>query len=76
MFFGFSTKLNFMLFLLIEFIEGWALCQLEVMECKKIPWPDAVTEDNYGIEDCEWPSKDYAYECKVNLLTGRTHQVI
>ncbi|KAF2304646.1 hypothetical protein GH714_037257 [Hevea brasiliensis] len=55
--------------------KGWHLCQLEVLECKKVPWPDAVTEEKYSIEDCGWPSKDYAYECKINLLTGRTHQI-
>ncbi|KAH9796435.1 RNA pseudouridine synthase 6 [Citrus sinensis] len=55
--------------------EGWYLCQLEVMECKKVPWPDATVGKAYSIEDCGWPSRDYAYECKIKLLTGRTHQV-
>ncbi|XP_021597322.1 RNA pseudouridine synthase 6, chloroplastic isoform X2 [Manihot esculenta] len=59
-----------------EFIKGWNLCQLEVLECKKVPWPDAITEETYSVEDCGWPSKDYAYECKINLLTGRTHQLL
>lgn len=45
------------------------------MECKKVPWPSSVIEEEYGVEDCGWPSKDYAYECKINLLTGKTHQV-
>lgn len=45
------------------------------MECRKIPWPSSVTEKKYCIEDSHWPSKDFAYECKINLLTGRTHQV-
>lgn len=58
-----------------DFIERWSLCQLEVMECKEVPWPNAVVEEKYCVEDCRWPSKDYAYECKINLLTGRTHQV-
>ncbi|XP_015574301.1 RNA pseudouridine synthase 6, chloroplastic isoform X2 [Ricinus communis] len=58
-----------------EFIEGWYLCQLEVLECRKVPWPDTVTEEKYSVEDCGWPSKDFAYECKINLLTGRTHQI-
>ncbi|WCJ20255.1 hypothetical protein M5689_002502 [Euphorbia peplus] len=58
-----------------EFVKGWDLCQLEVLECKTIPWPDAVTEEEYSISDCGWPSKDYGYECKINLLTGRTHQI-
>ncbi|KAH7857362.1 hypothetical protein Vadar_011853 [Vaccinium darrowii] len=58
-----------------EFIEGWPLCQLEVLECKKVPWPNSVTQEKYCVEDCGWPSKDFAYECKINLLTGRTHQI-
>ncbi|KAK9227196.1 hypothetical protein WN943_012245 [Citrus x changshan-huyou] len=58
-----------------DFIKGWYLCQLEVMECKKVPWPDATVGKAYSIEDCGWPSRDYAYECKIKLLTGRTHQV-
>ncbi|XP_052183894.1 RNA pseudouridine synthase 6, chloroplastic [Diospyros lotus] len=58
-----------------DFTKGWYLCQLEVLECKKIPWPSSETEDKYYVEDCGWSSKDFAYECKVNLLTGRTHQI-
>ncbi|KAL6992741.1 hypothetical protein U1Q18_010856 [Sarracenia purpurea var. burkii] len=58
-----------------DFTKGWHLCQLEVLECKKVPWPKSVTENKYHVEDCGWPSKDFAYECKINLLTGRTHQV-
>lgn len=58
-----------------DFVKGWYLCQLEVLECKKVPWPDALTEKKYSIEDCGWPGKDFAYECKIDLLTGRTHQV-
>ncbi|WCJ20254.1 hypothetical protein M5689_002501 [Euphorbia peplus] len=58
-----------------EFVKGWSLCQLEVLECKKVPWPDAITEEEYSISDCGWSSKDCAYECKINLLTGRTHQI-
>ncbi|KDP20778.1 hypothetical protein JCGZ_21249 [Jatropha curcas] len=58
-----------------EFMQGWQLCQLEILECKKVPWPDARTMEKYSVEDCGWSSKDYAYECKINLLTGRTHQI-
>ncbi|KAJ4838702.1 hypothetical protein Tsubulata_003140 [Turnera subulata] len=58
-----------------EYIKGWHLCQLEVMECKEVPWPNAAIEQKYCVEDCAWPSKDHAYECKINLLTGRTHQI-
>ncbi|CAK9171592.1 unnamed protein product [Ilex paraguariensis] len=57
-----------------EFVKGWQLCQLDVLECRKVPWPNALIEKKYGIVDCGWPSKDFAYECKINLLTGRTHQ--
>lgn len=58
-----------------DFVEGWYLCKLEIMECRKLPWPSSVTEKKYCIEDSHWPSKDFAYECKINLLTGRTHQI-
>lgn len=58
-----------------EFIKGWHLCRLEVIECRKVPWPTTAVQDKYCIEDCGWPSQDYAYECKINLLTGRTHQI-
>ncbi|KAJ8761892.1 hypothetical protein K2173_005603 [Erythroxylum novogranatense] len=58
-----------------DFVESWQLCQLEVLECKQIPWPNAATKEDYCVEDCGWPSRDYAYECKINLLTGRTHQI-
>lgn len=58
-----------------DFVKGWYLCQLEVLECKKVPWPNAVVEQKYSVEDCGWPSKEFAYECRINLLTGRTHQI-
>ncbi|KAM1005106.1 hypothetical protein ACFX2J_005182 [Malus domestica] len=58
-----------------DFMERWSLCQLEVMECKEVPWPSSVVEQKYCVEDCGWPSREYAYECKSNLPTGRTHQV-
>jgi hypothetical protein len=56
-------------------IERWSLCKLEVMECKEVPWPNSVIEEKHGVEDSGWPSKGCAYECKINLLTGKTHQV-
>ncbi|XP_075513767.1 RNA pseudouridine synthase 6, chloroplastic [Primulina tabacum] len=58
-----------------DFVDGWHLCQLEVLECRKVPWPNSMIEENNGIEDCGWPAKNFAYECKINLLTGRTHQI-
>ncbi|KAI4298659.1 hypothetical protein L6164_032192 [Bauhinia variegata] len=58
-----------------DFLKGWHLCQLEVMECRKVTWPSAVILDKYCIDDSGWPSQDYAYECKINLLTGKTHQI-
>ncbi|XP_068644374.1 RNA pseudouridine synthase 6, chloroplastic [Aristolochia californica] len=58
-----------------DFVKGWHLCQLEVLECKEVPWPSTAIEESYCIEDCGWPNKDVAYECKINLLTGRTHQI-
>nr|GMC78694.1 RNA pseudouridine synthase 6, chloroplastic isoform X1 [Ipomoea batatas] len=58
-----------------DFVKGWQICKLEVLECKKIPWPKSSIEREYSIENCGWPSKEFAYECKIDLLTGRTHQV-
>ncbi|KAF8391509.1 hypothetical protein HHK36_023814 [Tetracentron sinense] len=58
-----------------DFIKGWYLCQIEVLDCKEVPWPSSIIEEKYCVDDCGWPSKDVAYECKINLLTGRTHQV-
>ncbi|KAL8492403.1 hypothetical protein ACS0TY_023840 [Phlomoides rotata] len=58
-----------------DFIDGWHLCQLEVLECNKVSWPNKLIEEKYKIEDCGWPSQDFAYECQINLLTGRTHQI-
>ncbi|KGN64541.1 RNA pseudouridine synthase 6, chloroplastic [Cucumis sativus] len=56
-------------------IDGWIICQLEVLECREVSWPDADIEAKYRVEDCGWPSKKKAYECRINLLTGRTHQI-
>lgn len=58
-----------------QYIERWLLCRLEVLDCKEVPWPNSSVEERYRIEDCGWPTKDIAYECTVNLLTGRTHQI-
>ncbi|CAH9116065.1 unnamed protein product [Cuscuta epithymum] len=58
-----------------DFIKGWQMCKLEVLECKKIPWPRSSIEREYNIENGGWPSKEFAYECTINLLTGRTHQI-
>ncbi|KAL6538610.1 hypothetical protein OROGR_012598 [Orobanche gracilis] len=58
-----------------DFITGWHLCQLEVLDCRKVSWPDNIIEKKNSIEDCGWPTKEYAYECRINLLTGRTHQI-
>ncbi|GMH05324.1 hypothetical protein Nepgr_007164 [Nepenthes gracilis] len=58
-----------------DHMKGWHLCQLEVLDCKEVPWPNCVLEESFGIEDCAWPVKSSAYECTINLLTGRTHQI-
>ncbi|KAJ7946266.1 RNA pseudouridine synthase 6 chloroplastic [Quillaja saponaria] len=58
-----------------DYVKGWHMCQLEVIECRKVPWPSTVVQKKYCIEDCGWLKEGYAYECKINLLTGRTHQI-
>ncbi|CAL5392680.1 unnamed protein product [Camellia sinensis] len=35
----------------------------------------SLKDEKYCVEDCGWPLKEFAYECKINLLTGRTHQI-
>ncbi|OAY73160.1 RNA pseudouridine synthase 6, chloroplastic [Ananas comosus] len=56
-------------------IGRWHLCQLEVLECNEVPWPNSHIRKIHNIEDCGWPSQESAYECKINLVTGKTHQV-
>ncbi|XP_021719665.1 RNA pseudouridine synthase 6, chloroplastic-like [Chenopodium quinoa] len=58
-----------------ECIDRWLLCRLEVLDCKEVPWPNSSIREKYQIEDCGWPVKNLAYECTVDLLTGRTHQI-
>lgn len=57
------------------FAERWQICELEVLECKEVPWPDAAVKAKNCIKDPGWSPKEVAYECKVKLLTGRTHQI-
>lgn len=54
---------------------GWARCELEVLECKEVLWPATEAEAKYRIKDSGWETKKFAYECKVEILTGRTHQI-
>ncbi|KAI5074552.1 hypothetical protein GOP47_0010513 [Adiantum capillus-veneris] len=56
-------------------LPGWAECELEVLECKEVPWPAPEVEARYRVQNMGWQAKSVAYECKVQLLTGRTHQV-
>ncbi|KAK6932337.1 hypothetical protein RJ641_001961, partial [Dillenia turbinata] len=57
------------------FIKRWHWCQLEVLECKKVPWPISLIKEKYCIEDSSWLNKEFAYECKISILTGKTYQV-
>ena len=56
-------------------MPGWAKCQLEVLECEEISWPSPEVEATYRVQNAGWERKKSAYECKVKLITGRTHQV-
>ena len=60
----------------VDFIEKWHFCQLEVLACREVPWPSAGIERKNSIEGCGWPLQNVAYECKIKLLSGKTHQVI
>lgn len=57
-------------------MPGWGRCELEVLECREVPWPASEVEASYHIQNQGWEAKDVAYECKVQLFTGRTHQVL
>uniref|UniRef100_A0A804MTQ6 Pseudouridine synthase RsuA/RluA-like domain-containing protein n=1 Tax=Zea mays TaxID=4577 RepID=A0A804MTQ6_MAIZE len=56
-------------------IERWHLCQMEVLDCSKVPWPSSSIRKAYNVNGCGWPQQEAAYECKINLLTGKTHQI-
>ncbi|KAH8957014.1 hypothetical protein BDL97_07G070700 [Sphagnum fallax] len=54
---------------------GWFHCELEVQNCKQVPWPSPAIQEQFLIGDCGWVSSSNAYECPIRLLTGRTHQI-
>lgn len=56
-------------------IGGWYLCQMEILECKKVPWPKSLITKVHKVDNCGWPKQEAAYECKINLMTGKTHQI-
>ncbi|EPS61068.1 hypothetical protein M569_13732 [Genlisea aurea] len=58
-----------------DFISGWHMCRLEVLECRKVRWPSEIAQRKQNVDDCGWPNRESAYECKINLLTGKTHQI-
>ncbi|XP_062189694.1 RNA pseudouridine synthase 6, chloroplastic-like isoform X1 [Phragmites australis] len=58
-----------------DHIGGWYLCQMEILDCMKVPWPSSLIRKVYNVNDCGWPQQEAAYECKINLLTGKTHQI-
>ena len=75
-FFDNWDSIDYEIFIIVDIIGGWHLCQLEVLECKEVMWPAAKVMETHNVEDCGWPFKKVAYECKINLLTGKTHQVL
>jgi len=58
-----------------DHIGKWYLCQMEVLDCKKVTWPNSLIRKAYSVNDCGWPQQEAAYECRINLLTGKTHQI-
>jgi hypothetical protein len=48
---------------------------MEILECKKVPWPKPLITKVHKVDNCGWPKQEAAYECKINLMTGKTHQV-
>eukprot|EP00850_Spirogloea_muscicola_P013126 SM000087S23408 [mRNA] locus=s87:473091:475448:- [translate_table: standard] len=61
-----------------EPLEGWLRCQLEVMECRAVPWPSMQALQHAGITSSSSDAagrQHQAFECVVRLVTGRTHQI-
>ncbi|XP_052163341.1 RNA pseudouridine synthase 6, chloroplastic [Oryza glaberrima] len=58
-----------------DHIKGWHVCQMEILDCKKVPWPSSLIRKVHKVDNCGWPQQEAAYECKINLLTGKTHQI-
>ncbi|KAF6999632.1 hypothetical protein CFC21_015631 [Triticum aestivum] len=58
-----------------DHIERWHLCQMEILDCKKVPWPKPLITKVHKVDNCGWPKQEAAYECKINLMTGKTHQI-
>ncbi|EFJ05993.1 hypothetical protein SELMODRAFT_136149, partial [Selaginella moellendorffii] len=54
---------------------GWQLCVMHVLECKQVPWPSEAALSEYQVQPCGWTKSKFAYECRVKLLTGLTHQL-
>jgi 23S rRNA-/tRNA-specific pseudouridylate synthase len=48
---------------------------MEILDCKKVPWPSSLIRKVHKVDNCGWPQQEAAYECKINLLTGKTHQI-
>ena len=58
--------------------EGWFRCELKVMSCRKVPYPSLQSAQKGGVSDLgNWGEEpqEFAYECTIRLMTGRTHQV-
>lgn len=58
-----------------DHIGGWHLCQMEILDCTKVPWPKPLITKVHNVDNCGWPRQEAAYECKINLMTGKTHQI-
>ncbi|CAI5511893.1 unnamed protein product [Closterium sp. Naga37s-1] len=58
-----------------EAMPGWQRCELVIRRVEEVPWPADSALASADVDCSYWPAADVAYECLVELITGRTHQL-
>ncbi|CAI5974569.1 unnamed protein product [Closterium sp. NIES-65] len=58
-----------------EAMPGWQRCELVIRRVEEVPWPADSVLAAADVDCSYWPAADVAYECLVELITGRTHQL-
>ncbi|CAI7858236.1 unnamed protein product, partial [Closterium sp. NIES-53] len=58
-----------------EAMPDWQRCELVIRRVEVVPWPADSALAAADVDCSYWPAADVAYECLVELITGRTHQL-
>ncbi|CAI5478434.1 unnamed protein product [Closterium sp. Yama58-4] len=58
-----------------EAMPGWQPCELVIRRVEEVAWPADSALAAADVDCSYWPAADVAYECLVELITGRTHQL-